>query len=206
MHAIKRVLGCINFSRYQGNHKELLEVRDRLRFCGFPPEAKIRGGFCKTLDAGTLLVNISAWERNLPDVLATAKLKKAVKNLKTHVKCLANHQANPSERGTNSNEGLHRRGRAAIPKQMSPVTAELLVTKFIAQSNDEFDDFPICYEEWLTKRYRRVCELYIPTESFRISIPSIFGDGLSTVYREMIAPVVNGLDLGKVFFLSVFCY
>ena len=41
MHGIHRILKHIGFLRYRGNHKELSEIRDKLRFCGFPPGARV---------------------------------------------------------------------------------------------------------------------------------------------------------------------
>ena len=59
MHGIKRVLKELGFLRFKGNHKELREVRDNLRFCGFPPGHRVRGGRARTLNSETIEINLS---------------------------------------------------------------------------------------------------------------------------------------------------
>ena len=198
MHGIHRILKHISFMRYQGNHKELSEIRDKLRFCGFPPGARVRSGEELTLEGKTIFINLSNWIKAVPASLRTDTLIRAVENLKTHSECLSNQSARPCERGTNSNEGFHRHSRKALPKIMSPVIAEHLVTRFIAEFNPTSDGFPTSFQEWITKSNRKPSTIYVPTDKDVGRLPSIFGDGLSQVFREMKAPVVNGLDLSLV--------
>ena len=96
-----------------------------------------------------LLVELCDWENKnkLPMSAKTRKVIKANSNLKKHVGCLSSLPEKSCERGTNSNERVHRMGRTILLKRMSPIGASLLVNKFIAQYNSADDDYPDSYVE-----------------------------------------------------------
>ena len=74
MHGIHRILKLIGFLRFRGNHRKLSEVRDALRFCGFPPGARRREGEAKTVGTNTIFVNLCNWVKKVPPSLKTDRV------------------------------------------------------------------------------------------------------------------------------------
>ena len=64
-----------------------------------------------------LLVELCECENKVPMSLKTRKITKALSNLKTHAGCLSCLPESACERGTNSNERVHRAGRTILPKR-----------------------------------------------------------------------------------------
>ena len=142
MHAFSRILKLLKPRTFQGNTRELFDIRDKIRYCGLPPEGKIRGGSSGSVGKEDFLIELNNLKKIIPSKMLTSNVKKAIENLTLHYECLADHSEIASERGTNSNERVHRKCRGILPKTMTPVNATPLVRRFIARENSATDNFP----------------------------------------------------------------
>ena len=87
------------------------------------------------------LIELNSLKTTMPKEMLTPAVRKSIDNLMQHYECLADHSGIAFERGTNSNERVHRKCRGIIPKTMTPVNATPLIRRFIVLENSDSDDF-----------------------------------------------------------------